>query len=1053
MDNLDFDALTAAASAIPSPASLAARSRVKVSTTKQQETATTSSQLQRDKPHTPCSSSASSIVSLTHISNSLSMQAPVHKYTGTTTKCSSVRPQSLIPSLTSPHRPLSSPSLLFSTLASPTTSLSNFNLSTTQSTCSSNSFSMGHTNSEFAGLQGHSIPSSLTQSLNVDSAMSLIGTSSGSHTPDTASSHQSTGNTFNWPSYLMAALQQPNKPTGDSLQLQSMTTKLPSSSSSSSSLSTTGQSLSSILSSSTPLVTSPVQPHPLHPGNTITVSPTTLARSQSQTEERNRRKSLDRTHKRRSSSSSYQQSKVTQRRRRSENGTTNNFYPSPMIAAPPSIRLQAKLDSTNNSDLSPLPPNMTSDPSLLSLIQLASHSSIQPPTGVIPGESNSHHTLPSQTTGNDSCIQSDISFGLNGYNHKVSQLQSPQNAPQLGHDGTYCTKTKQIVPTHNMTTATSINHNGSLGHNQSSTTIFQNVNSFDLNQMNPALSTTTLASNSHPQPTPFTTNIPNTYCGNYGHNQTSVPLHTTVTSGGGYNHSNTVSNPPHSGTDHHQTPPHTTISYSYSMPYSTAILSNSDLATLSCEHLTTKRSRLSSHATVLASTQTSGPTNVPMYTSQSSSLHNNSHQDHHHKDHTHKVRQLSQSGKASSKTIHHFSPRTPNSSPSLPAATFIGLPLFSPPPPSSHQQPQLSESHIPQVKQLTTSLTPNSNTTATTRIQHTVMKVQNESPLTLQTRQTSSIDPTANIQASLYQPISQAPLTQQQQIPPHVEQTQTTDHRSPMDLMPDIGPTLTILSANNASNEPTQLPFTTSNPHPPTPGPVPQTSSNQPPPTSVESLVNHLFSVLQQKNGSVDKVVHSPSNSSSGISSGGTKISTISTAASSPQSVPTPSYFHPSLSPHHSSSIPPSFHPSLDHLSAETITSPSMSTTLPVQSPHSSQLQQSSSFGTSHNYNDKQTMTNGTKNEPVLYHNNHDHQPSNQLHNIYDRLNNNESSQNNSANKIIAPRVPFPSLASMEEYMILEPELRPPSPPPFHSGIDLRPDCPLYKVHNTLFCT
>ncbi len=41
---------------------------------------------------------------------------------------------------------------------------------------------------------------------------------------------------------------------------------------------------------------------------------------------------------------------------------------------------------------------------------------------------------------------------------------------------------------------------------------------------------------------------------------------------------------------------------------------------------------------------------------------------------------------------------------------------------------------------------------------------------------------------------------------------------------------------------------------------------------------------------------------------------------------------------------------------------------------------------------------------------------------------------------------PFPSLASDREYMVLTPQLRPPSPPPFTEGLDLHPTVEMYEV-------
>jgi tetratricopeptide (TPR) repeat protein len=200
---------------------------------------------------------------------------------------------------------------------------------------------------------------------------------------------------------------------------------------------------------------------------------------------------------------------------------------------------------------------------------------------------------------------------------------------------------------------------------------------------------------------------------------------------------------------------------------------------------------------------------------------------------------------------------------------------------------------------------------------------------------------------------------------------------------------------------------------------LPPSSSRQLAPTSF-SLVNQLIEALQQKQtssgGGGGDI--SPSESSSGVSSAGTNSSAFfptSTAESSPvdsRSLPTPSApVSPTLVPSLPRSLP------RDH----------PTTTLPRHS-HSGTTNrpQSSPHGSLPRGGPDQNPTN-----PEL------------KNNIQGALEN-KSASNNS--KLIYPRVPFPSLASLKEYMVLEPDLRPPKQPPFQSGMELRPDCPVYEV-------
>ena len=224
--------------------------------------------------------------------------------------------------------------------------------------------------------------------------------------------------------------------------------------------------------------------------------------------------------------------------------------------------------------------------------------------------------------------------------------------------------------------------------------------------------------------------------------------------------------------------------------------------------------------------------------------------------------------------------------------------------------------------------------------------------------------------------------------------------QSMTDLGPEVhvGSTMTVLTS--------EIPTTCERP-------VEEQSASNPPLTSplpissVQSLVNQLFSVLQQKDDitpvSTREAVaaDSLSDSSSGISSAGTTMSALSTTSTAdsspvePRSATTPSLPTQSPAPLSCPSVQQQPLPSLPSPPSPTLTSP-------VSPSHC-----------------------------------HDHQPNTELH---------KTQSLNIKPTIMPPHVPFPSLASVREYMILEPELRPPNPPPFQLGMELRPECPVYKV-------
>ena len=1198
LDNLDFDALAAAASAIPSPASLAARSRVKVASNKEQDAAF-SCQLKGGKPalcsslssHSlPSSDSSPLQTSVTHPPHPPRI-APLQVSTGT----ASVHPQSLIPSLTSPslsHRALSSSPLPFSALTSPTYPLTAHNI---QPFNSGNPFSKCHSSSSVPG--GLTLPLSSVQSVSMNS----IHSPSGSHTPDTVSSHQLKAGFFNWPSHFAAAHQQANssKPSRDPLQYQPLTTK-PLTSSAVTSYSYLAPQVSSSVQSIAP------QPSHNHPPVT-SVSPT-LPRSLSLTEGKGRRKSVDKTNakKRRSSASS---SSHLKNRRQSDSGVTNKLHLNPLLTSPPSIGIQ----SSSNNLPPPLPPNMASDPTLLSQIQAASQRSV-PRGGVFPGGLD--RSVPSQANSAGGCTTNVVNFGLSGYNHTVPQVTAPQGGPWFGLSQNSAKQTAPLI-----TTVAGGNLNGMLGQSATMTAVTNSQNSgpFGCSQMTAGFSTSTLVTPSYYQPPLFSTTMTNLSCGTYGHSHTTPTFTTTSSSVSTmFGHNQTLplfstGTDTHSGTSlatgggHKPTTPQTTTN---STAHSKELFSNTT-APNNDTHLVLKRSRLSSH------TSDGPPANMPA-SSQSPVLPHNStllplptHQDHHHhKQHnSHRARRPSQSGKTGAKkTIHHFSPTTPKSSSSLPATMFEGLPLFLPPPPYPHQspdtqalnnlttylpsssfsaasvrdlkmevgqhtsssesQPQQLASSVPHQQpfqtqqqltclelqpafitpqQLASSCSPNHHQhvsssrvqplaspssqiqVPTSQVQHLAaspssqMEISSHQVQLLSSRMqvsSSRVQPLASPSSQIQVPTSQVQhlaaspssrmqvssqvqsltspssrmqvtssqlqsfstsLHQAQQLafqaqqlmhhfqrpPSHVHEAeqptimpinalssihrpclQAQQHQQLLQKVermppathhphahpsPEDGPTLTVLTSGETSSDlSSTAPDSTQLTVPPLP------LASEQPATSVESLVNHLFAVLQEKN-SGEPVVHSPSNSSSGVSSAGTRISTFSTATAEssptdPQSVPslTSPSGRPPQTPSSSSLAPSSsLHPSLEQ-HCETVSSPtssSSSTPSSTLSPRSCTLPEPKlSF-----FSSSTLVRNGHRqtNEPLLYHNYQHYQPSN--HNVR-------------PDKLIAPRIPFPSLASLKEYMVLEPELRPPSPPPFHPRMELRPECPLYEV-------
>ena len=193
---------------------------------------------------------------------------------------------------------------------------------------------------------------------------------------------------------------------------------------------------------------------------------------------------------------------------------------------------------------------------------------------------------------------------------------------------------------------------------------------------------------------------------------------------------------------------------------------------------------------------------------------------------------------------------------------------------------------------------------------------------------------------------------------------------------------------------------------------LPPSSSRQLAPTS-SSLVNQLIEVLQTSNRGGGDI--SPSESSSGVSSAGTTFFPTSTAESSPVD----SHSLTTLSSPISLTRVPSLPCSLSRHHPTTILprhSDSGTTNRPQSSPRGS----------------------SPRGGP-------DRNPTNaELKNNIQRALESKSASNNS--KLIYPRAPFPSLASLKEYMVLEPDLRPPKQPPFQSGMELRPDCPVYEV-------
>lgn len=194
-------------------------------------------------------------------------------------------------------------------------------------------------------------------------------------------------------------------------------------------------------------------------------------------------------------------------------------------------------------------------------------------------------------------------------------------------------------------------------------------------------------------------------------------------------------------------------------------------------------------------------------------------------------------------------------------------------------------------------------------------------------------------------------------------------------------------------------------------------------PTSASSsLVDQLLEALQEKQSGVGggKGDCSPSESSSGISSAGTNASAFfpsSTAESSPVDAHSLMTSSAPLSPSLISSHPLPLHhiSTSSHSDGRAADSPQLFPSGP--SPRGGPDQ------------------NTIKTEPLLFGSNQNSSRGAP-----------ESETAGSDSDLIFPQVPFPSLASLKEYMILEPELRPPKQPPFQPGMELRPDCPVYEV-------
>ena len=447
------------------------------------------------------------------------------------------------------------------------------------------------------------------------------------------------------------------------------------------------------------------------------------------------------------------------------------------------------------------------------------------------------------------------------------------------------------------------------------------------------------------------------------------------------------------------------------------------------------------------------------------------HQEHHYADHTHRADRLADWNKTKSKTIHHFAPMRLSTSPLSPT----GIPRSSPPHPSvpltSHRQ-SFSPTSLPAaaLADLPLFSPPARQPSAATDrpgVEHPLLQSPTVSLSSSQERAASVVNITTNLEPR--QGMAQS-LPVHEQPSPNAMSCLFPTQSDRTGMQPN--PTRTQLSPTEGSaNQQFGRPASAQVADLSSPSSLHAVSS-------VQSLVNQLFAVLQ-KDGTSAHIPVPPdthSDTSSGISSAGTKLST-SSAESSPLDpsrqccITTPSlppYSPPSSLP----SLPPSFTnsfqppsipapPSPPSLSPPSPPSPSFPfhcsiteepsmTIWTTMQPHKTHCGSSPLVGT--NYNAVQNMTEEAENKPPMFsHYQHHQSNSNLKQSVKSRERSTSGHPLMNLSNLIVPRVPFPSLGSAEEYMILEPELSPPSPPPFQAGMELGPECPVYEVNEMAF--
>ena len=439
-----------------------------------------------------------------------------------------------------------------------------------------------------------------------------------------------------------------------------------------------------------------------------------------------------------------------------------------------------------------------------------------------------------------------------------------------------------------------------------------------------------------------------------------------------------------------------------------------------------------------------------------------SYQEHHHTDHTHRDGKPADWNKIKSKTIHHFAPTRLSTSPLSGVPPASGIPRTSPPHPSvpltSHRQSfsptSLPAAALADLPLFSPPARQPSSATDRPGVEHPLLESPTVSLSSSQERAASVADITTNLETrqgmaqSLPVHEQPSPIAMSCLFPTQPDRTGSQPNQIRTQLSPTEG------YASQQFGRPASAQVADSS-----------SPSSLHAVSSVQSLVNQLFAVLQ-KDGTSAHMPLPPdthSDTSSGISSAGTKLST-SSAEFSPldpsgqccittHSLPlySPPSSLPSLPPSFTNSFqPPSVHapPSPPSLSPPSPPSP-YTTNRTTMQPHQTHCGFSPLVGTNYNAaKPVQNMTEETENKPPMSSHYQHHQSNSHLkQSVKSRERSTSGHPLVNLSNLIVPRVPFPSLGSAEEYMILEPELSPPSRPPFQAGMELLSQCPVYEVN------